>query len=621
MRTTRSRCKIALTAVFAALLAQSGTARAQIVRPPFDASYHLRDLGSVVDLPFSYGGMVFLAGDPDTLLIGGAANADAAALYSVGVVRGAGGHIVGFSGPAVFHSEAAFIDGGVTYGPGGVLFLSRYHNVANMAEIGQQKPGSAATDKVVDLSTAPLAIPNAPGGLTFVPSGLPGAGQLKLSSFGDGQWYNLDIAADGAGTFDVTATTPTVNVGACPEQSIYRASGTLGFPSDTLILAEWCAGIANAYAVDANGDPVPGSQQAFVDALPGAEGVAIDPTTGDILFSAFGDLNRVLVAYSHAPLPCVADADCDDSNVCTDDSCEIGTGNCNYVDHDSIACDDGLFCDGADMCLGGFCSQHAGNPCSALPNCQDFCFEGGDVCGNTPENFACTTPDDIACTQDICDGNGTCAHPSQPSGTPCEDDGSLCTEDVCSGYNCEHRGKPAVSCRQPFKAAKATLLIKDDADPKKDNLDWKWVSGSATDLAAFGDPIGATDWQLCVYDLVLANGTVRLRADVEHGGNCGTPTKPKPCWVAKGKPPKVKGYKFNDKSLLQQGTQTIDLTAGADGKAKVTFHGKGANLMPPGLPLNGRVVVQLRASNGECWGATYSTPTKNTTKLYKAKAD
>src|SRR5258706_8562814 len=136
--------KVRAARLFAALPPQADSAGAQIVRPPFDASYHLRNLGSVVDLPTFYGGMAFLAGDPDTLLIGGAANADFAALYSVGVTRGAGNHIVGFSGPAVFYSEAAFIDGGLTYGPGGVLFLSRYHAAANMAEIGEQSSNRAA---------------------------------------------------------------------------------------------------------------------------------------------------------------------------------------------------------------------------------------------------------------------------------------------------------------------------------------------------------------------------------------------------------------------------------------------------------------------------------------------
>ena len=38
-------------------------------------------------------------------------------------MRDASGHIVGFSGTATRFADAANNDGGVTYGPGGVLFL------------------------------------------------------------------------------------------------------------------------------------------------------------------------------------------------------------------------------------------------------------------------------------------------------------------------------------------------------------------------------------------------------------------------------------------------------------------------------------------------------------------
>lgn len=592
MSTTRAGgWRTALIVLGSAWLAHAGLAHAQIVRPPFDTDYHLYNLGSVPDVPLNYGGMAFLPGDPNTLLIGGTANADVGALYSVGVVRGAGNHITGFAGPATFFSEAAFFDAGIAYGPGGVLFLSRYHPELNMAEIGEQKPGSTVTDKVVDLSMAPLSIPNGPGGLNFVPAGMPGAGQLKLSSYGDGRWYTLDLEDDGAGTFNVTAATPTVTVGSCPEQFVYMPAGTPGFAADSLILTEYCAGVANAYQVDANGDPQISTLLTFVDALPAAEGLVADPMTGDLLFNEFGDPNRVLNVHAYAPLPCTSDADCDDNNVCTDETCDLGTGNCTYVDHDDIPCDDGLFCDGTDTCKGGYCSIHAGNPCAALPNCQDFCFEGPNFCGNTPQGFACTTPDSSQCTSDVCDGSGTCTHPARID-----------------------------SCRQPFKAKKAQLLIQDNANPKKDNLSWQWLSGSATALGDFGDPLGTTDFELCVFDQVdTPNPVTRFDATVTHGGMCGT--KPKPCWTTNGKPPKVKGYRFADKNLLQHGTQSITLTAGADGKAKVAQRARGVNLSPPMLPLNGQVVVQLKATSGQCWGATYSTPTKDTTTLYKAKAD
>ncbi|HZR81438.1 MAG TPA: hypothetical protein VFD92_10120 [Candidatus Binatia bacterium] len=603
------------TAVALLLPAPSG---AQIVRPPFAADYHLYDLGSVPGVPLFYGGIAFLSGDPDRLLIAGVANAAGGSLYSIGVVRGAGNHIVGFSGVAAVFSDAPFIDGGLAYHPGGVLFLSRYHPELDMAELGELKPGSTTTDKVVNLSASPLAVHNAPGGLSFVPAGMPGAGVLKLASFGDGQWYSLDLAPDMSDTFDVTGSTPTVVVGACPEGFVYRPAGTAGFANHSLVLAEWCASVVRAYEVDASGDPVATSGQVFVDGIPGPEGIAVDPTTGDILISQFGEPNRIYNVHAYAPLPCTSDADCNDSNVCTDDACDMMSGNCTYTNHDAIACDDGLYCDGADTCQDGYCSVHAGNPCAMLPNCQDFCIEGADSCGNTPAGSACTTPGGFECRQDVCDGAGTCDHPPQPANTPCTPDGTLCTTDFCdSGGSCRHQAIVDGPCRQPFTSGKATILIKNEADPKKDLIDWKWVNGSATDLAAFGDPVTATDYELCIFDAALHNGTKVFYGPIPHAGTCAG----KPCWKAKGKPPRVKGYKYNDKNLTQQGIQIVDLTAGADKKAKVTAKGKGANLDLPPLPLSGDVVVQLRSSTGECWGARYSTPKKNTDKQYKANAD
>ncbi len=78
-------------------------------------------------------------------------------------------------------------DGGVAYGPGGVLFLARYP----LAQLGQIQPGSTTTDKVIDL--APHGVAGSLGALTFVPAGLPGAGSLKLASYNGGQWYDAEV--------------------------------------------------------------------------------------------------------------------------------------------------------------------------------------------------------------------------------------------------------------------------------------------------------------------------------------------------------------------------------------------------------------------------------------------
>lgn len=65
-----------------------------------------------------------------------------------------------------------------------------------------------------------------------------------------------------------------------------------------------------SYEIDSNGDPVLASKRAFLTGLSGAEGAAIDPLTGDFLFSTFGGGNRVLVIRGFVT-PCPADLDGD----------------------------------------------------------------------------------------------------------------------------------------------------------------------------------------------------------------------------------------------------------------------------------------------------------------------
>jgi hypothetical protein len=58
---------------------------------------------------------------------------------------------------------------------------------------------------------------------------------------------------------------------------------------------------------------------------------------------------------------------CNDTNPCTDDSCNPVSGCINAIRTGS--CDDGLFCNGADICSAGVC-YHSGPPCT--PNCVEI---------------------------------------------------------------------------------------------------------------------------------------------------------------------------------------------------------------------------------------------------------
>lgn len=95
------------------------------IAAPYDTNYSFTSLGNVPDVPANYGGINFLAGDPNTLLIGGAANTANGAIYQIGLTRDGNNRITGFSGPATLYATAPFIDGGLAYGPTGVLFFLR----------------------------------------------------------------------------------------------------------------------------------------------------------------------------------------------------------------------------------------------------------------------------------------------------------------------------------------------------------------------------------------------------------------------------------------------------------------------------------------------------------------
>jgi rubredoxin len=261
----------------------------------YSSAYTLDILGTVPGLPPQYGGLTLKLNDPNTLIIGGNANEDVGKLYSIGITRDAQNHITGFTGSATIFADGAYNDGGVAYGPGGVLFLARWPR----SELGQTKPGSIITDKIINLATFGIAN-GGPGGLNFVPAGFPGAGQFKLVEFNTGNWYTLTLAPDGSGTFNITSATLNTTITGGPEGFVYVPPGSPLFTSSSMLVSEYSAGMVAAYSIDANGNPLAGSRADFITGLTGAEGAFIDPLTGDFLFSTFGGEDRVVAVRGFA---------------------------------------------------------------------------------------------------------------------------------------------------------------------------------------------------------------------------------------------------------------------------------------------------------------------------------
>lgn len=282
MNTTDRRAAGAAAAFALALatLVVSPAGAVPLVAPAFAGIYSIQSLGAVPGLPSPYGGLAFI--DSDTLLIGGRANELEGRLYTIDVLRDGDGHISGFAGAAAqFGSVGEFNDGGVVFGPGGVLFTARWPE----NELGQTLPGDLDETRITSLTG--LGIAPSPGGLMFVPPGLPGSGQLKLVSWENGEWYTLSLALAPDGTYDILAAVlgPTLPGG--PEGIAYVPPGSPLFPNSSVLVSEYSAGSVAVYEVDGSGNPIVASRLDFVLGLDGAEGALVDPLTGDFLFSTF----------------------------------------------------------------------------------------------------------------------------------------------------------------------------------------------------------------------------------------------------------------------------------------------------------------------------------------------
>jgi hypothetical protein len=179
-----------------------------------------------------------------------------------------------------------------------------------------------------------------------------------------------------------------------------------------------------------------------------------------------------------APSDCIAfqlcsvDADCNDNNPCTVDTCDTSdiTDVCNFTPTPGEPCTDEQFCNGEEACTDqGLCGEGPGGPvdCDDEVSCTiDVCDELGDVCQNEPMNSICndlaycngletcdaildcqdgTAPDcadTTDCTTDSCDeATDSCLH--APNHAFC-DDGAFCDgSEVCDAdTGCEEGTAP-----------------------------------------------------------------------------------------------------------------------------------------------------------------------------------
>lgn len=118
----------------------------------------------------------------------------------------------------------------------------------------------------------------------------------------------------------------------------------------------------------------------------------------------------------------------DDGNACTADECDPDTGDVTHTElEDGAPCDDGLFCNDGETCMDGVCSGGGPHDCADDVDCtDDSCDESGDRCVNAPNHDYC--PDDgLFCNgPEICDPDIGCDHGDPPCAGDCDEEFDKC---------------------------------------------------------------------------------------------------------------------------------------------------------------------------------------------------
>ncbi|MBI5608482.1 MAG: lamin tail domain-containing protein, partial [Deltaproteobacteria bacterium] len=149
-----------------------------------------------------------------------------------------------------------------------------------------------------------------------------------------------------------------------------------------------------------------------------------------------------------------ATVNCDDKNPCTADSCDKQSGCANLPS--SATCTDGNACTSGDVCSGGACQPGGATTCNDSQVCTSDTCEASQGCVFLPNTAACS--DGTVCTSgDVCSG-GKCAG----SAVNC-DDGNACTTDSCDAVKgCVHTPLACAvgtACQKSTGTCSAKVLI------------------------------------------------------------------------------------------------------------------------------------------------------------------
>lgn len=258
----------------------------------YSSNYNIVSLGSPTGSSgpaAGCGALAFLG--PSTLLMSAC---EGEAIYQVPVTRGGNGHVSGL-GTAISYASGQ-IDAGLAFGPGGVLFARE----SSSSTLLEYEPGSASANLAINLTT--YGDPSDGfGTLQFVPPGFPGAGILKVPDFSTYGWYDVALAANGSGTYNVTAVTgPNGALISFPSGIFYVPLGSPLFISPSVLVNSYYGNPIWAYALDSDGNPT-GTGNQFLAAGYEYYASTFDPLTGDMFVSVYDTDTAVYQVQGFSP--------------------------------------------------------------------------------------------------------------------------------------------------------------------------------------------------------------------------------------------------------------------------------------------------------------------------------
>ncbi|HYB99132.1 MAG TPA: M4 family metallopeptidase [Candidatus Limnocylindrales bacterium] len=159
---------------------------------------------------------------------------------------------------------------------------------------------------------------------------------------------------------------------------------------------------------------------------------------------------------------------------------------------------------------------------------------------------------------------------------------------------------PVETCKLSMQPGDSSLAVRKSAKGSR-RIVWKVAAASAAEPDDFGDPTAGGSYALCFYEEDTALPHLVAELLVPGGGQCGD----RPCWKSTRTGKTGQGWHFSDSAGNHDGIRTIGFRSGSDGESVLMIKASGSDVPVPPLPAMLPMRVQLQASDGACWQATY----------------